>query len=152
MTSLQIAPNLTHPIKLGKLILTELKNGFGAPVKQLWTTWTTPRICTSYNEPSWSSKIGSEIAVSNSTFVRIRSNTCQIQSILTHLIKTWQPHSNLELQNGFGAPVNQLWTTWTTPRTFKMLQLSTSTLKIGSWTVGFELDITQKGQERSLDR
>ena len=67
-----------------------------------------------------------------------------IDSMLIHPNKDLTTHPNLERRVGFGIPVNQYWTTWTTPRTTPMLQRATSTPKIGSGTGRFELDIPQK--------
>ena len=108
---LRIDSILTHPIKTWwPHPNLELRDGFRIPVNQFWTTSCTTPMLQWVTSPT---KLDLERDASNLTSPE-RSNTRQIVSILTHPIKNWLIHPNLELREGFGIPVKQFWTTWTT--------------------------------------
>ena len=86
----------------------EIRDGFGIPVNLFWTTWTTPRTNSMLQRAiATFHKVCLERATSNSNTPRKdMKNNRRIESILTHPIKTWQPHPNIEIRDGLGIHIN----------------------------------------------
>ena len=148
METLRMDFILTHPIKTYQPHSNlEIRDGFGIPVNQFWTNLPTPLAFSIWQQSHSTTKLDPERGASNSTSSRKdRKENRQIDSILTHPIKTWQPHPNLELCDLFGIPVNQFWTNWTTPQNSIILHCAPrhqNSILNGS----FELDILQNGKE-----
>ena len=119
-----------HPHSCDKDLATssylELRVGFGIPVNQFWITWTTQRTTPMLQRATSSPKIGSgtgrlELDIPQKERKEHSTDRLHPHSSDNDLV----PHPSLELWVGFGIPVNQFWTTWTTPRTTSMLQRST---------------------------
>ena len=132
----------------------ELRGGFGIPVNQFWASWKTPRTTQMLQRATSTPKIEFGTGHFELDIRQKGRKEHSADRLHPHLSdKDLAIHPNLELRGGFGIPVNQFWTTFTSQRTTPMIQWATSNPKIEFGTGYFELDIPQKDRkEHSADR